>query len=192
MEVFDAIKTRRSSRWFTDEDISKSDLLDLVDAGIYAPSASNSQNQRFLVVTDKRELERIGGIRYVFPYKKGYDKFPQGLIGMAKAAIVVFADNTYVIEKNIWDKMLYQNAAASIQNILLVATSKGIGSCWISATPDMDNTRLLRGKTWRDVFPHVPDSWGVYGIVILGYPKIVETKHAGKTTERKERGYYLA
>jgi len=177
MEVLEAIKKRRSVRWFTNDPVSYKDLLDLVEAGVYAPSASNMQNQRFLIITDKVALKRFGKIRYVFPYPRGQDRYPYGLIGEAGTAIVVFIDKSiHKVSQNeyhIWSKTWIQSASASIQNMLLAATDKGLGACWISAVPEMDNTRLLSGKTWKEALCDykVPDTWDVYGIVIVGYPR---------------------
>ena len=51
MEVFEAIKARRSIRQFTDEPIGKDALERLLDAARWAPTASNQQRWRFVVVT---------------------------------------------------------------------------------------------------------------------------------------------
>jgi len=205
MEVLEAIKKRRSVRWFMNDPVSYKDLLDLVEAGVYAPSAGNMQNQRFLIIADKEVLKRLGKIRYTFPYPRGQSRYPYGLIGGAGAAIVVFIDKSiHKVPQNeyhIWSKTWIQNASASIQNMLLAATDKGLGACWISAVPEMDNTRLLGGKTWKEVLRDykIPDAWDVYGIVIVGYPRktkngvaLGETRHQRRPTARKPVEFYLA
>jgi len=50
MDVFEAIKARRSIRQFTDEPIGKDKLEKLLDAARWAPTASNQQRWRFVVV----------------------------------------------------------------------------------------------------------------------------------------------
>jgi len=47
------IKRRRSTRHFTDEPVSHETLLKLVEAGVYAPSGSNTQCQRFLIIPSR-------------------------------------------------------------------------------------------------------------------------------------------
>jgi len=205
MELLEAIKRRRSVRWFTNDPISYKDLLELVEAGIYAPSAGNMQNQRFLIITDKEALKKLGKIRYSFPYPRGQEKHPYGLIGEASAVIIVFIDKSIhrvpSNEYHIWSKTWIQNASASIQNILLAATDKGLGACWISAVPEMDNTRLLSGRTWREALCDykIPEDWDVYGIVIIGYPRktkngvaLGEIRHQRRLTARKPVEFYLA
>lgn len=205
MDVIEVIKNRRSVRWFTNKEVGYTDLLDLIEAGVCAPSAGNMQNQRFLIISDKDELRKLGKVRYSFPYPKGQNRHPYGLIGESSAAIVVFIDTSVhkvsKAEYNIWSKTWIQTAAATIQNMLLVATDKGLGSCWISAVPEMNNTRLLNGKTWREVFSAyaIPDTWAVYGIIVLGYPRKIkgrfafgETRHQGRPVARKPIKFYLA
>ncbi len=52
MDVLEAIKSRRSIRQFTDEPLEKDVLERLLDAARWAPTASNQQRWRFVVVTD--------------------------------------------------------------------------------------------------------------------------------------------
>lgn len=208
------IKSRRSTRHFTDAKISKSILLKLVEAGIWAPSGSNWQNQRFLIVDSHDQIDHIGRIRFVWPYKNANQNkirktHPAGIIGNAKALIVVFSDSYEndrrgIGEYYLWESLEIQNCAASIENILLLATSMGIANCWISASDNMNYTRLLSQKTWRQLFPgqNIPGYFKMQGIILLGYPKATdeagfptgERMHGAtiwKNTDRKPLEYYL-
>ena len=91
------IERRRSVRRYTDQAVSQQQLDVLVPAGINAPSGSNWQNQRFLVVDDQAEIARIGAARYVWPYPNSHaahsrETNPAGLLGHAAALILVFVD----------------------------------------------------------------------------------------------------
>ncbi len=188
--VREVIQRRRSTRRFRSEPIPQGDLLELVEAGIHAPSGSNWQNQRFLIVSDKEEINRIGRIRYVWPYKtRGKAKLearrrnPAGILGHATALIFVFADAAENYrgeggEYYIWESLETQNCAAAIQNILLLAAAKGIGSCWVSASEAMSYSRLLSGKSWNAALApyEVPASYKVQGIVVLGYPHAADER----------------
>ena len=176
------IHNRRSVRKFTDEPISPQDMQELLLAGIAAPSGSNWQNQRFLPLTTRDSIERLGRSRFVWPYKSDQsrmrDAHPSGIIGHAAAVIVVFAesaenDRRGKGEYHIWEALEMQNASASIENILLLATAKGIGSCWISASDKMNYTRMMSRGSWRHLFRDectIPLTWKLQGIIILGYP----------------------
>lgn len=49
-EVIKAIRNRRSTRKYKDKQISEEELQTLLDAGIQAPSANNSQSWHFTVI----------------------------------------------------------------------------------------------------------------------------------------------
>ena len=198
--VRDLIKSRRSVRGgFTDEPVSREDLLDLVEAGSWAPSTSNWQNVRFMIVTEPAEIARIGAIRCVWPYRTTCP--PGGVIGRAKALIVVFVDDEVAQwyrrhNGEIWRQLDPQNAAAAVQNILLLAFAKGLGACWISALETMHRSDCLCGQTWADVWTSydIPDSYEIFGIVMLGHrtdPAVGEKHHHGRAVQRRSPPYYI-
>ena len=84
--------------------------------------------------------------------------------------------------ENIWESLEIQNCAASIQNVLTMATAYGLGSCWISASDKMNYTRMLSGQSWRDAFRdyEIPLSYKMQGVVVLGYPKSVDDRGYAK------------
>ena len=212
--VASVIAHRRSVRRFADRPVPRELLERLVTAGIQAPSGSNFQNQRFLIIEDSEEIDRIGKLRFVWPYR-GTDRsriegrYPGGIIGLAKALIVVFADaeendRRGAGEYYLWESLEIQNCAASIENILILATAMGLGSCWVSATEAMNHTRLLTGTSWRKVFGayDVAMTYKIQGIILLGYPRDIdelgfakgEKKHGAtvwQSTERRPFHHYV-
>jgi len=126
VDIFEAISKRRSIRQYDptkpvgDEVVQK-----VLDAAIAAPNAGNGQNWRFVVVRDKE-------LRHKLAFEAGHQKF----IEEAPVAIVVCSDlegaaetygdrgsNTYAL----------QETAAAVENMLLVITALGFGSCWVGA-----------------------------------------------------------
>ena len=207
------IERRRSVRRYTDQKISAEQLQTLLRAGINAPSGSNWQNQRFLVIDDQAEINRIGAARFVWPYQnsdpvRARETHPAGLLGHASALILVFVDakendRRGMGEYYIWEPLEIQNCAASMQNILLQATAMGLATCWISASDSMNHTRLLSGKSWRTLLSDyaIADYFKLQGIITVGYPKetdalgfpIGEAKHGAtvwQRTVRRETEYY--
>lgn len=212
-EVQLAIWKRCSVRRFTEQKISTESLMKLVEAGIRAPSGSNWQNQRFLIVEDKDEIMRIGSCRFVWPYrnaniKKLKETHPGGIVGEASALIIVFSDSLNNDRRgngefHIWESLEIQNCSAAIENILIMATAMKIGTCWVSASDNMNYTRLFSGQSWRRLFSkyEIPSYYKLQGIVLLGYPAAVdhdgfpkgEAKHGAtvfQSTERKPVGAY--
>lgn len=110
MDLFEAIKTRRSVRFFQEKPVPLEHLLKIVDAGRLAPSGSNLQRREFIIITDKSILLRLNDVQPVFD---------------TGAAIGVIVDKT---------KYAVEDAAAAVENILLAATALGYGSCWIEGT----------------------------------------------------------
>lgn len=190
--VKDAMTHRRSVRAFKDDLIPENVLDDLITAAKSAPSGSNWQNQRYLLITDPDEICAVGAIRFVWPYKKANqakvrDSHAGGILGHGAALILVFADAARNDARGngeyyIWESLEIQNCAASIQNILTMAAAHGLGSCWVSASENMNYTRMLSGQTWRDALKdyEIPPSYKMQGVVVLGYPKSVDDKGYAK------------
>ena len=59
MEVFDAIRTRRSIRKFKDKQVPWDNIVTIMQAGKYAPSAGNLQNWKFIHVKSDEKRKAI-------------------------------------------------------------------------------------------------------------------------------------
>lgn len=152
MEVLEAIKGRRSIRAFKNQDISDEVVEILIDAARWAPSAGNIQPWEFVIVRKpeikKRLVEAALG---------------QSFIEEAPVVIVVCAnENRSSQGYGVRGKTLYclQDTAAAIQNILLVAYSLGLGTCWIGAFNEEEAREILK----------IPNEVRPIGIVSVGYP----------------------
>jgi len=146
MEVFEAIKARRSIRQFTDEVIGKDALEKLLDAARWAPTASNQQRWRFVVVTSP-------------PVKELIRKFAPGIFIMPAAFIVICAEKEP--GANPWAEATYlADCAIAAQNIMLAAYEMGIGSC----------PALSYAKVAVQEILNLPEEIEPLLIVTLGYP----------------------
>jgi nitroreductase len=152
MSLYDLIVSRRSIRQFRPEPIPREILRDLVNAGRLAPSAANRQPLEFLIVDMEDKKEQV------FPCLKwaGYiapDGNPKP--GQEPQAYIVVLVNIGIREKGFeWD------SGAAIENMILAAWEKGIGSCWIISM-EKERVQELLG---------VPDSHKVDSVLALGYP----------------------
>jgi len=61
-EVLELIQTRRSIRQFEDKQIEPEKLEQILQAGLYAPSAGSRQSPIFMVMQDEAEIETLGKI----------------------------------------------------------------------------------------------------------------------------------
>ncbi|HIH96231.1 MAG TPA: nitroreductase family protein [Thermoplasmata archaeon] len=119
MEVFEAIKKRRSIRKYKKEEVPKEALLKLVEAGIWAPTSGNIQAWEFIITKKK---ESIGKIKIFSP----------GLIGEPAALIILCTNRREAYEKGGElgrDILCLMDISMAAQNILLEATEIGLGSC---------------------------------------------------------------
>jgi len=125
MDVFEAIKGRRSIRKFDSKEVSDEELRRILDAAIRAPSAGNIQPWSFIVVKNPNKRRDLAGAAY-----------GQIFIAEAPLVIVVCADERASGSGyGSRGRTLYciQDTAAAIQNILLAAHALGLGSCWVGA-----------------------------------------------------------
>jgi nitroreductase len=155
MEVKEAIMGRTSVRKFTDEEVSRKDIEELIEVAMYAPSACNQQGWKFIVLDDDEIKNQI--------YEKHYSR----LVKESKVGILV------LYRKDVsFNYLMYkdhvQSAAAAIQNILLMAYEKGIGSCWVC---DLPPKRVLRKLL------HIPANYDVIAYIAMGYQEEYLSQH---------------
>jgi len=134
MELWEAIKGRRSVRAFLDRPIERDLLERLLEAAIWAPSGGNAQTWRFVVIDDPTQIRRI---KIVSP----------GLLGDPAAVIVVCQDLTRARAKGgeLGETFLAPiDAAMATQNLLLAAYAEGLGACTIASFHKKGVGRLLK------------------------------------------------
>lgn len=172
----DAIRQRRSIRRFRDPPIPESLLVQVLDAGRWAPSAGNTQPWRIILVSDaeiRSELiERmVGHLKEHIPSEGATEEahtIEENLEMLSSAPILIVACMTKAVFSERSDRWLSEHAmgvqsvAAAIQNMLLVAHDAGLGGCWCS-------TPLLCPTAVRQALG-IPQSVEPQAIIALGYP----------------------
>ncbi|MDO4322619.1 MAG: nitroreductase [Lachnospiraceae bacterium] len=148
--MISAIYDRRSIRKFTDKPISQKDMTDIIQSGIKAPSSKNRQPWKYIVVQGNAKEDVIKAFRQgIEREEKGSALLPQSkqhiaaakhtIDIMAEAPALIFVVNSLgksimaelTTEERVYEICNIQSISASIQNMLLAATEKGIGSLWI-------------------------------------------------------------
>jgi nitroreductase len=159
MEVLEAIKGRRSIRFFTNQPVSKEEIKTLIDAARHAPSAGNIQPWEFIIV---KEAE--------IKHKLAVAALNQTHVEEAPVVIVVCA-NPDVSRSGYGSRgaTLYcvQDTAAATQNILLTAYSMGLGTCWVGAFEEEEIKKALG----------IPDDMRPVAMIPVGYGKGNPPKH---------------
>ncbi len=124
MEVKDAILGRRSVRRFRNTPVSRETVLELIELGNAAPSAGNLQARDFVVVEDLKTKDRLAVAAH-----------DQEFVAEAPVVVVVCANMDRIMHYGKRGITLYclQDAAAAIQNMLLMIHDKGLGCVWVGA-----------------------------------------------------------
>jgi nitroreductase len=152
LDVFKAIKTRKSIRAFTEKRVTEREVRRLIEAARWAPSAGNLQPWEFIIVRDPKVKHGLCEAA-----------MNQTLIERASVVIVVCADPVRSSKRyGSRGTNLYclQDTAAATQNILLTAHATGLATCWIGAFNEEAAKRVLR----------VPDEIRPIAIVPIGHP----------------------
>ena len=174
METREALLKRRSIRRYKSDPIPESDLREILEAGLYAPSAINLQHWYFVAVRDPDAMEEVRQImsgvveKFTPVLEQRFARNPEQIgitnrflstLGGAPVCVLVF-----LLKPDYPDRDgAMQSVSAAMENILLAAWDKGIGSCWLSAPQ-----RMGFGPAFQARF--APDKGEFVAAITLGYP----------------------
>jgi nitroreductase len=165
MEVYDAIKGRRSIRRFKKDPVEEEKIEALKVALRSAPSAGNLRMRRFYFVFNGEVKKRLS-----------VAAFSQSFILEAPLVVVACADlriGDYYGKRGV-ELYAIQDSAVSVENLMLMAHSLGLGSVWVGAFAESEVARLLA----------LPEDLRPVAIVPVGYPAVVPSapsrRHAGE------------
>lgn len=178
MDVYDAIKKRRSIRSYKPDKIPDEVMDKLLEAMRLAPSGGNRQPYRFIIVQDQDTKEKIAAACRWYPGR------PQGQGFIAEAPVVIVACSSvnnavvrYYTDEGVtlktgWDvppevdktqadyrSVAEIDLAIALDHLTLVATAEGLGTCWIAALDEREIKKILS----------VPDDKRVLVVMPVGY-----------------------
>jgi nitroreductase len=148
MDVMNAIKTRKSVRAYLAKPVEDEKLSAVLEAARLAPSASNRQEWRFVIVreveTRKKLASAAGG---------------QAFVGEAPVLIVACAEADGHVMR--CGQLCYPiDVAIALDHMSLAAVELGLGSCWVGHFDEKKVKEIL----------HIPDEIRVVELMPLGYP----------------------
>lgn len=148
MEVFEAIKTRRSVRSFKPDPVPEESLKKVLEAARLSPSARNAQERKFIVVRNAQKRKEIAEAIN-----------SKTFVGEAPVIIVAVALNPeYVMSSGV--PAYPVDLAIAVDHMTLAATEEGLGTCWIGGFPQEEVKRVL----------NIPDNYKVVTLFPLGFP----------------------
>jgi nitroreductase len=164
-EVLKTIFARRSVRRFSSEQVKQEDVDSIIEAGLYAPSASNAQDWHFTVVQRKELIEQIN--KWILDeIENGENTHLQELVKMNGGRFFRNAPTVIVISTQTKDRFAVINAAAATENILIAAESLGIGSCWTGTITILSKSKAFESYA-REL--QLPDGYTPQFAVTLGH-----------------------
>ena len=149
MDLDACLQQRRSVRKFTGEPVSRKTIEKLLFLATLAPSASNLQPWRFIVVDDPALVQRV-------------KSFSPGL-GGTPGAVILFCLDTRLLPRN---EMGANKEAAVLdlsmaaENLMLAAVGQGLGTCVVKSFHPVLVRRILG----------LPEVLSIEFLITLGYP----------------------
>ena len=148
MDVLEAIRKRKSVRKYLNKKVEEDKLFAVLEAGRLAPSASNRQEWRFIIV------------RYQVSKKKLAEAANnQSFIAEASIVIAACAETDEHVMS--CGQACYPiDVAIALDHITLAAVELGLGTCWIGAFDEKKVKQILE----------IPSEIRVVALMPLGYP----------------------
>jgi nitroreductase len=168
--VMEAIKSRRAIRSFEDKSVSESVIQTMLEAATYAPSAINVQPWKFTIITNKELMKQLSDTAKPTLIRMLPDVGDEFLMGLKKR----LSDPDYNIFYNapllifisgIKSPYAIYDCSMAAQNMMLVAFTFGVGSCWIGTAVGLANDPKIKAELG------VPNDHEVHAAIIFGYPK---------------------
>jgi len=147
MNVFEAIKTRRSVRKYKPQPIPQDHLNQIMTAAQLAPSAGNKQPWRFIVVQDPETKKKLGAIA-------------RNQTWISDAGVIVAALAMDRKSPEVYERWAERDVMTAVEHMVLAAWELGYGACWIGAFNE-DQVKDLLG---------VPKEMTVIILLPIGVP----------------------
>lgn len=168
-EFIKMMEERRSIRRFKPDMPPKAELEQIIEAGLYAPSAKNSQPTLTLAITNKELRDRISDAnRKIGGWDEGFDPFYG-----APAILIVLA-------KKDWANRVYDGSLV-MGNMMLAAHALGLGSIWIHRAKQEFEEPEFR-QLLRDL--GIEGEWEGIGHCAVGYADCEQSKAAERKPGR--------
>lgn len=125
MNTIDVIKKRRSYRGtYYDTPVPREHLIQIMEAGLAAPSGSNKQTTSLIAVDDREILKKLYAV-----IQRPLGETAPAIICVLTRRICAYRGNCYAV----------QDYSAAIENMLLAIVDLGYESCWVEGYVTTDN-----------------------------------------------------
>ena len=169
IEFSDVIEKRVSIRSYTTKKVPEDDIYYLLDCARKAPSWMNKQCWRFIVIRDRNVIKEISKMNIINRWMKN-----------APIITIICADPKLSGYEHSIEYYIVDTAIA-MEHLILAATDKGLGTCWIVGFNEDKLKELLE----------IPPRIKIVALTPIGYPKETENlsskvrKTIVRSTKRK-------
>lgn len=178
MELDEIIQTRRSIRNFKSDPVSDQVITEILEAARRAPSGSNIQPWRFVIIRSAEMREKLNSatvFRFVTRAPvviaccsdfSALDTRPNRLVELVQAGVFenVEIDGEYLPPERNFDQLLAylnMNVGIAVTHMMLKAVDLGLGTCWIGGF-DAVKVKAMLG---------LEDRLHVVALLPIGYPE---------------------
>ena len=162
MDVFTAIRQRRSIRAYKATNVEEDKLKKVLEAARLSPSASNRQEWKFIVVKDRESRRKLARAAY-------------GQSFIAEAPIVIVACGTDPKSMMACGQPAYSvDVSIACAYMILQACELDLGTCWIGAFEEDEVKRILS----------IPESVRAVAMFPLGYPSVLPSQKSRKRLDQ--------
>ncbi len=151
--ITDLIYKRRTIRRFQQKRIPFATLKSIVDSGRVAPSGANLQPLEFIIVDDEKLTFKLFPLTQWAGYLPKKEGNPPP--GQEPTAYIVV-----MVNRQIRAQGGERDVGAAVENMILMALDRDIGSCWLGS---------IDRQAIQTLF-NIPASHSVDSVLALGYP----------------------
>ncbi len=156
MEV---IEKRRSIRKYTEQPVDKALINSLIQTAILAPSGHNTQPWHFIVVDDPELKKKIAAASHKQDWMLAAPVF---IVCVADIKVMSGCEDVHFLDEEspqLELKKIIRDTAICVDHLVLEATERGLGTCWVAWYKQADIRPLLG----------IPEDKYVVSIVTVGY-----------------------
>lgn len=181
-EIYNVITTRHSCRKFQDKQVLDDDIIKIINCGLSAPSAMNKQPWFFVIVKDKKTINKLNNLAKE-SFKHSGEPWRIKWAGQPDFS-PFYNPNALILVCNKKDIQYSKNDCCfAVQNMSIMAESLGLSTCIIQ-----DICWAIDKNNQREF--NIPNEYEIYLALSIGYPCVINknSKHvdASKYTTIKE------
>ena len=121
MEFLELAKARYSCRNYKEQEVEEEKIMKVLEAGRIAPSAANRQPWVFIVIREKKNLEKI------------YGAYARDWIRTAPVVIAMCGDHSRAWVRSDGKDHTDVDVSIATDHMTLAAAEQGLATCWICA-----------------------------------------------------------